>query len=202
MRIYVDMDDVISETAAGLCELAARSFGRRVPYEKVFQFDLKDVFGFTDAEMREFMRLSHLPETLAAYRVTPGAPRALRALAAAGHEIEIVTGRPSYAAAGTRAWLEAAGLGELPVSFVDKYGRANVYQCGGDAPPTVPLAEFLTREYDVAIDDSPSILPRLAQWKRTRVFVFDRPWNRAYQLAANMARVSGWADIRAQLGCP
>ena len=164
--------------------------------------------GFTaDRRLAETLARAGLKATFNLVPTRIGEPGRLsrddvRALPAAGHEIEIVTGRPSYAAAGTRAWLEAAGLGELPVSFVDKYGRANVYQCGGDAPPTVPLAEFLTREYDVAIDDSPSILPRLAQWKRTRVFVFDRPWNRAYQLAANMARVSGWADIRAQLGCP
>ena len=32
MRIYVDMDDVLCETAAHLCKLAACEFGRHVAY--------------------------------------------------------------------------------------------------------------------------------------------------------------------------
>ena len=76
MRIYVDMDDVLCETAASLCRLAEREFGRRVPYAEVHDFDLQRVFGLDDEEMRRFMELSHAPETLAAYPVTPGAATA------------------------------------------------------------------------------------------------------------------------------
>ena len=39
MRIYVDIDDVLCETAASLCGLAAREFGRHVAYEDVGVFD-------------------------------------------------------------------------------------------------------------------------------------------------------------------
>ena len=53
MRIYVDIDDVLCETAASLCEIVAREFGRHVAYEDVFQFDLQDVFRLTDEEMRD-----------------------------------------------------------------------------------------------------------------------------------------------------
>ena len=40
MRIYVDMDAVLCETAASLCRLAERAFGRQVSYGQVFDFDL------------------------------------------------------------------------------------------------------------------------------------------------------------------
>ena len=46
--IYVDMDDVLCETAANLCRLAEREFGRHVDYADVFAFDLQKVFGLTD----------------------------------------------------------------------------------------------------------------------------------------------------------
>ena len=52
MRIYIDIDDVMCETAATLCLLAEREFGKGVPYAEVSQFDLQQVFGLTDEEIR------------------------------------------------------------------------------------------------------------------------------------------------------
>ena len=58
------------------------------------------------------------------------------------------------------------------------------------------LAELLARRYDAVIDDSPAVLRHLATaWPATRIFVYDRPWNRAYSLTPNMTRVAGWAEI-------
>ncbi len=195
MRIYCDIDDVLSETAVSLCELAERMFGKRVAYADVRDFNLQRTFELTDEEMRRYMEAAHAPEHLTAYAPTPGAVAALRQLKAAGHEVEIVTGRPSTAWRGTQAWLEKVGLGDFAVTYVDKYGRP----CPPDsnAPRMVPLAELLARHYDVAIDDSPIALKSLEVWHTTCVFVFDRPWNAAYRPAANMTRVKDWADILA-----
>lgn len=193
MRIYVDVDDVLGETAARLCRLAAREFARTVAYEDVFQFDLQAVFGFSDAEMRRFMRRAHEPDVLRSIAVTPGAAAGVRALRAAGHAVEIVTGRPAASHAATEAWLAAAGLAGLPVDYVDKYGRAALSDGRPDDPPTLPLAALLARRYDVAFDDSPAVLgPLAAAWPATRLFVYDRPWNRSFPLAPNAARVAGW----------
>ena len=201
MRIYVDIDDVLCETAASLCGLAAREFGRHVAYEDVLDFDLQRVFGLTDAEMRRFAVLSHEPDCLRGFPVTEGAVAGLRTLRRAGAEIDILTGRPAAAHAATEAWLASVGLGDFPVEYVDKYGRSFVRH--PDDPPTVPLAELLARQYDFAIDDSPVILRSLAAWTSTRVLVFDRPWNRAFGLAPNMTRVAGWRAVEsAVLGNP
>lgn len=198
MRIYVDVDDVLCETAAHLCELAAREFGRHVAYADVFQFDLQKVFGFSDADMRRFMLRAHEPDSILSHAVTPGAPEGVRALRAAGHAVEIVTGRPAASHAATAAWLAAAGLADFPVSYVDKYGRAAHYARNPGDPPTVPLDELLARRYDAVVDDSPAVLRHLATaWPATRIFVYDRPWNRAYPLAPNMTRVAGWPEIAA-----
>ena len=65
MRVYVDMDDVLCETASALCALAWRRFGRRVRYEDVKCFDLQKAFALDDAEMAAFRALSHSPQMLA-----------------------------------------------------------------------------------------------------------------------------------------
>lgn len=195
MRIYVDIDDVLCETAVHLCRLAERNFGRIVPYEKVFQFDLQGVFGLTDAEMARFMVLSHEPASLMAHEETPGAAAGVRALRAAGHDVEIVTGRPASAHVATAAWMTAHGLGDFAVTYVDKYGRDACYAHNPGDPPTVTLDQLLARNYDVVIDDSPSILAHLAGWRKTRILVFARPWNETFALAPNMERVGDWNEI-------
>lgn len=195
MKIYLDIDDVLCETARTLCGLAARVFGRHVRYEDVRAFDLQRVFGLDDGEMRRFADLSHARDCLMGYPATPGAVEGVRALRAAGAEIDLLTGRPAWAHAATEDWLASVGLGGLGVEYVDKYGRGGARRPGD--PETVPLAALLARRYDFAVDDSPVVLGPLAAWERTRVLVFDRPWNRGFPLAPNMTRVAGWADILA-----
>lgn len=195
MRIYIDIDDVLCETAASLCGVAARVFGRHVPYEEVHQFDLQQVFGLSDAEMQRFMEVSHEPSVLKSYPLTPGAAEGVRAFRAAGHDVDIVTGRPASAHRATEDWLAAVGLGDFAVTYVDKYGRDACYAHNPGDPATVPLDELLTRAYDAAIDDSPVVLKRLSAWTRTRILVFNRPWNARFELAPNMRRVPDWPEI-------
>lgn len=197
MRIYCDMDDILCETARTLCGLAARDFGVSVDYAEIRNFDLQKSFGLSAEEMRRFMAAAHTPENLLAYPATEGAVDGLLALARAGHDIEIVTGRPAASFRATEGWLRQAGLGDFPVTYVNKYGR--LFSDDGDAPEMVPLAELLKRHYDVAIDDSPLVLPALAGWTDTRILVFDRPWNADFTLGANMTRVRTWREIVALL---
>jgi uncharacterized HAD superfamily protein len=195
MNIYVDMDDVLCETAAALCDIARREFNRHVNYSDVCEFDLQKTFSLSDAEMDRFRIISHQHETLISYPETPDAVAGVKSLLRKGHSIDIVTGRPASAHLGTEAWLRSVGLGDVAVTYVDKYNRADAFECGADDPPTVPFDELERRVYDVVIDDSPVALNRLASWHEALVLVFDRPWNRKFDLARNMRRISGWADV-------
>ena len=200
MRIYVDIDDVLCETAASLCEIVAREFGRHVAYEDVFQFDLQDVFRLTDEEMRRFMVLSHDPDNLKAFPVTDGAAEGVAALRAAGHAVEIVTGRPASSHVATERWLAENGFKGLSVTYVDKYGRAGCYVQNPGDPPSITLAELLEWRYDAAVDDSPKVLGPLAKaWPNTRLLVFSRPWHKSLRLASNMVRVEGWKAVVSDL---
>lgn len=197
MRVYCDIDDILSETARALLILARERFGRDFAYEEVTGFNLQRVFSFTDDEMRRFSALSHSYEHLFAYQQVEGAVESLKRLSVEGYEIELVTGRPVTSHRATTDWLKKVGLEEFPVLYVDKYNRP-CPQIEG-VPRTIPLSEFRTRVYDFAVDDSPLALDFLATWPQTRVFVFDRPWNREYTLAPNMRRVSDWSELLAAI---
>lgn len=193
MRIYCDIDDVLSRTAESLLELAAREFGRVFSYEEVKSFDLQITFGFSDEEMKRFSYLSHLYENLITYEPVQGAVVGIKTLETKGHTIEFVTGRPATAHKATEDWLHRVGLGKFPVLYVDKYGREP--PSGAGLPRTLSRDEFNERRYDIAIEDSPLALDVLRGWKETTVVVFDRPWNRSYPLASNMVRVKGWSEF-------
>ena len=194
MRIYVDFDDVLCETAQALSRLARAMFGRDVPFERIHDFDLQKAFALERAQYEALMERAHETEFLLAFPPMPGGVDCLRAWQARGLEVAIVTGRPAATHRASRAWLQRHGLDALPVIFVDKYSRG--HPSPADAPPTLSTAALLRESFDVAIDDSPVALDTLQQRATGRTIVFDRPWNRAYDCsAARTARCCGWAEV-------
>ncbi len=194
MRIYIDFDDVLCETARALSHAARAVFQRDVPYEQITVFNLQHAFSLSPSEIEQLMDLAHQPEFLAALEPTPGAVGAVRELLATGHEVSIVTGRPSDCHAGSAAWLASYGLEGLAVIYVDKYGRAPK-NLPAWAPPMLSLQQFYELQFDVAIDDAPTALDLLTELKGCQVIVFSRPWNAAYQPPEGVLRCDSWDEI-------
>jgi len=194
MRIYIDFDDVLCETARHLSDLARELFGRDVPYEAISGFDLQQAFSLSDAQIAELMDHAHRTDFLTALTPAPGGIEGVRALETEGHDLAIVTGRPSDSHAGSLGWLQRFGLTHLALIYVDKYGRATATP-PPDAPPTLDRAAFARLHFDVAIDDSPTALDLLAPRRDCTVIVYDRPWNRRYAHAPNMRRTRTWPEI-------
>ena len=61
MRIYIDFDDVICETAKHFCRIAKELFDIDLPYREVQFFNLKKSFNLDDAQYEELMKAGHLP---------------------------------------------------------------------------------------------------------------------------------------------
>lgn len=199
MRIYVDIDDVVTETARTLCRFAADMFGRSVPYEKVFEFDLQVSFSLDDRQIRELMDFAHSPESLALYPETPGATATVASWIAGGHDVTFVTGRPASTHEGTVRWLSARGLGGARVIHVDKF-RRETSPAAASCGYVVPLRDFLGMRFDFAVEDSPVGLALLAKIPGCRVAVFNRPWNASADLPpGRFTRCGGWAEIDALL---
>ena len=200
MRIYIDFDDVLCETARHLSDLARALFGRQVPYETISGFDLQQAFSLSEAEIATLMEHAHRDDFLVGLTPTPGSLEGVRALESRGHELVIVTGRPAVSHPGSCGWLRKHGLAHLGLLHVDKYGRADTRRTDADVPQTLDRYAFEAQRFDVAIDDSPLALDLLAPRLDCLVIVYDRPWNRRYAQTANMRRSDSWTEIVELIG--
>ena len=71
MKVYIDFDDVLCETAKHFTKLAKELFGIDVPYREVQFFNLKKTFDLSDEQYEEMMKAGHLPENLLNYVFLP-----------------------------------------------------------------------------------------------------------------------------------
>ncbi len=200
-RIYVDFDDVLCETTRAFVEIVERHFGRRVPFEALHSFDLRESFGLEADEYAELMRLVHTPETLCGFAPRSGALAALTGWTAAGYEIAVMTGRPPSSHESSHAWLSAHGVPHASLSFVDKYDRPDPNPSG---VPVVALEELGRHEFALAVEDSPEMAAFLARELGVQVALLDRPWNRGAEAGASgrIVRCGGWSEVVAEFPHP
>ena len=193
MRIYVDFDDCLCETARAFTKIAEELFEKKVPYEEVRYFSLKDSFELSEDEYRELMTFGHRPEILLSYEETPGASRVLNEWIDRGYEVFVITGRPFSSYEVSRTWLDEHGLQRAKLFFLDKYGR-DVFLTRGDYNLT--LEEYYQMPFDFAIEDSPMAFKFFDHLPEVKVLVFDRPWNREASFPGeNFIRCSDWERI-------
>ncbi len=185
--IYVDMDDVLCETARGFLILLEREFGRRVAFDEIRDFDLAVSFALTPVELERFFELAHRPELLLALDPLPGALETVEAWAAGGDEIAVVTGRPAKTATTTRRWLERYGVPHRELTFVDKYGRGSAAASAG----VVPLDAL--GPYRLVVEDSLPTASFLAR-RGLPVMLIDRPWNQGR--CDGVTRCRDWREVR------
>ena len=193
MKIYIDFDDVICETAKFFTKLAKDLFDINVPYNQVHFFNLQKSFGLTDTQYNELMIAGHLPENLLAYEETPGASETINKWLDVGHEVSIITGRPFESYESSRSWLDNHGLKRVPVVCVDKYGRENFNK---DFSYGMTLEELYQLTFDFAVEDSPVAFEHVMHFENCNVAVFDRPWNNKSELPNDrFTRCRNWQEI-------
>ena len=197
MKIYVDFDDCLCETARAFTEIAARLFGKNVPYEKVRFFNLQQSFELTDDEYEQLMIEGHRPEVLLAYQETPGASQVLNEWMDQGHEVFVVTGRPSGAYEMSRRWLDEHGLKRATLFCLNKYGRDSFVK---NSDFVLEPEEYYRMQFDYAIEDSPMAFKFFAHLSKIKVMVYNRPWNQECELPGiNYSRCPDWEWIRAHV---
>jgi uncharacterized HAD superfamily protein len=196
-KIYVDLDDVLSQTGQTFLDVLEEDFGRRVEFESIVDFDLGHSFEMDAEELERFMHHAHAPEILARMVPIPGAVEVLAAWRAAGYRVEVVTGRPPSAFRASREWLERHRFPHDALRFVDKYGR------GGVDPETgveaTPIADLARDGYCLAIEDAAHVGRYLAGELGIPVILLERPWNRGESLGVvngtRMVRCRDWTEI-------
>ena len=197
MNFYVDFDDCLCETAVSFTEIAARLFGKNVPYEEVKSFDLQKSFDLNDEEYQQLMEEGHRPEILLSYEETPGCSAVINEWLDKGHEVNIITGRPYNAYEASRQWLDEHGLERVKLFCLNKYGRDACYRRGSH---NLELEDFYKMKFDFAVEDSPMALPYLEHFPNLKVLVFDRPWNGECEFPnSNFIRCTDWKAIKEQV---
>ena len=203
-RLYVDLDDVIGETAQRLLVMAEREYGRKVPFEEVTSFDLDAVFGMNAEETAQFYRRSNQADVLSCVALREGAVESLAACRSGGIEVWVVTGRPAATSDLTRAWLAGRGVPHDELIFVEKYGPWEELDGPPPVEPAEPVSldELAAMEFRAAIEDHPGMARFLAERMRTRVLLMDRPWNRDPEADAHplITRCRDWQAVLAALG--
>ena len=173
--VYVDFDDILSETALGFTEVLEQVFGKRVAFEEIFSFDLGRSFDLSPEDTAELMRRMHAPDVLLALRPVQGARDGLRAWREAGCELHVVTGRPPATRAVSEQWLRAHDMPYDALFFVDKYAR-NHPPCAEDN--AITLDQLSAMRFCLAVEDSPVMIQFFVQRMTGQLVILDRPWNR------------------------
>ncbi len=210
-RIYVDLDDVLAETARMFLRVLERDFGRRVAFDDLHSFHLGESLSLDEPELADFMDAIHHPAELAAIDPKPHAVVALAGWAELGYEIFVVTGRPRETRAASIAWLERHGVAFTEFHFLDKY--STTYDAvRADPEGALTLADLAELDFLLAVEDFAGIAPRLATEMGIPVALLDRPWNRHLESTddrqgddrgdASVVRCLDWLEIRRRFAQP
>ncbi|HOG18891.1 MAG TPA: hypothetical protein PKW37_00415 [Salinivirgaceae bacterium] len=189
--IYVDCDDVISESTSSYIEIIKREFGIDKCFEDIKSFDLKKSFGLTEEQYKLFFDIIHSHEELMKFKPVEGAIETMHEWAKKGNKIGIVTGRLTTAYDSTIEWLANYKVPYDYFIIVDKYNRTDI-----DKTIAKPLEYLRSLKIDFAIEDSLSTANYLAECPNVKVALMDRPWNRDDYINKNIVRVFNWKEIK------
>jgi uncharacterized protein len=192
--IYVDLDDVLCETARHFLVIVEREFGKRVTYEQLINFEIGTACGLRPQERDSLYRIVHAPDELMQMAPIDHAIATLNQWGSAGYEIAIVTGRPPDAYEPSLAWLAQHQVPYDSFTMVNKYARFAT-----ENTVAISLEELASRNYCWAVEDSLPMAQFLAAEMRVAVALIDCPWNRTDAGQARVTRFHDWQAITAAL---
>lgn len=188
--VYVDMDDVLCQTAQHFLTILERDFGKRFTFEQLTDFDVGEACALTAEEREELYLIVHQREELLSIPPIPGAVEVLQQWSAHGYEIAIVTGRPPDTYEPSVQWLKQHGVPHNSILIVDKYGRF-----APDGSRCISLEALMNHSFCWAVEDSPIMAMYLASQMKIAVALLDRPWNRKDTSHQLVSRHNNWTEI-------
>lgn len=196
-QIYVDLDDVLSETGRTFLRVLAEEFGKEVEWDQIHDYDLGVSLGLDEDSLTRFMHAVHRPEVLSTVAPMAGSLAALEMWIEQGYEIEVVTGRPGSTEDVSRKWLKNNGMPHHSLIHVDKYAWEEELLGTSSG---VPLVRLAGNGYRLAVEDSAEVAIHLTEILEAPVVVLDRPWNRrrldAHPNAdGRIVRCKNWQEI-------
>lgn len=200
-RLYIDIDDVLCETAGALAKIANKHFGKNVTYNDVTNFNLQHAFDLTPEQFQHMFELCHREEILVNFEPIEYAVSSVNLLYDQGHDISVVTGRPPSTRQHSKQWLSKHGIHYHRLFFVDKYGRLMGFEKDAE---TLSLDDLAQLKFDYAIEDNADMALFISEKMKTKVLLLDCPWNREIKQpmspeATLITRCLGWKEVVEQI---
>lgn len=189
-RIYIDLDDVLCDTAGAYLQLVEKEFGLQKRFEDILSFNLQESFDLTDKENKHMFERAHRSEFTLNLEIFDGVWATLKAWHDQGYQIDIVTGRHTSAHKDTILWLEEHRVPFDTFTMVDKYRWE-----GTDNDIAVSLGEIKKRSFCYGIEDNLNMTTFLAKEMSLPVLLHDRPWNRNTRFGDGVTRFSEWPTL-------
>jgi uncharacterized HAD superfamily protein len=189
--IYIDMDDVLTESYLTFLNVLEKNFDKKMNYSQITTFDLQKSFGLSDNEYTRFFELIHDPDEMIQHVPVPGAKKMLKLWRDSGHNISILTGRPLETRSVSLEWLDLHDFEHDSFSIVNKYGRDS--STGGMSMSLETLSQL---PFDLAVEDSGNMAQFLSEQMDVKVALLDRPWNRSMVFNDNVQRCADWTQIK------
>lgn len=177
MRLGIDLDGVVANFTKGWMHFYNEEFGTNLKVEDSRRWnDLVTLTHF--ANMGEFWRWSSDLEGRSIFwhlETFPGAVEALVELSQQGHEIVIITTKPSFAIDDTHDWIERHGVPADEIHILEDKWLVHA---------------------DVYLDDGPHILPALIQHRpESTVCRYVRPWNDPLEGAVDVTSFDEFREV-------
>ncbi|MCI0425486.1 MAG: hypothetical protein L0Z47_06495 [Actinobacteria bacterium] len=177
MRLGVDLDGVVADFTSGWMRFYNRDFGTSLTNEDSKRWnDVVELTHFADID--EFWEWSADLDGRSVFwhlEPLPGAVDALVGLHRSGHDIVILTTKPTFAVEDTHEWIAKHGVPADEIHILeDKW----LVDC------------------DVYLDDGPHILPGLvANRPDSLVCRYIRPWNRPVPGAVDVRNFDEFREV-------
>jgi len=197
-RIYIDVDDVLCQTAKTLLSVLKREFNKVVEYNDIHAFDLQKSFHLSQKDLDHFMKVLHKSDELMKMEIMPHCLEIINNWIKQDYQISIVTGPPVYTIEITKKWLKRNKFQYSDLIFVNKYSKS---------PPTLNHPNFISldklseQQFTFAIEDSPDMANYLAKNMNLKVALMDRPWNqnqidKKLEIDGMVVRCKDWKDLQ------
>lgn len=186
LRIGIDIDNVISDTATAYLDRFNKFFKTSIKYEEMNYFD----FTAIDGPISKPQRLAFIDSVVHTHEFQSALPPFMDAVEVIsvwtqkGVGIHYITARPMSIGDVTEAWLARHG-------FMVKGATLDLFDDTRFSDgPAYKAAAVREKDIDLMIEDTKEIAAAI----EAPVLLLDRPWN-AGKLPPHVTRVKSWRDI-------
>jgi uncharacterized HAD superfamily protein len=185
MKIGIDLDEVLSQSAKALVEFHNNTYGTTYKIENL-DFYVWEIWSETLKEALQKIDTFHKTKYFKNIKPIEGAKEVLEELKK-NNELYIITARSEDIRKETEKWVERY----FPNIFSDIY-FTNQFSLDGTSTTKKIVCDNL--DIDILVEDNLTNAIECTRSKR-KIYLLDYPWNQIDKLPEGITRVHSWKEI-------